>query len=606
LHDVPQDRRADAVKRFLALLLAILLVAAVAFSGRNSASRSVAAMCTPHPTSFQIGTMVASRFGSVVPALQKPIPTGKIVELAKGAWWTVGYWLGVFTAAANGHPAPDPAIAPVDCSALLNDPCVTTPPSAGGQDPSKLASLALGGGNPAVANTAPLSGADLAADALSKAGFDPKEIPTFVAIAKAESGFRRDAWNNYGAGMAGMWQLNQAYWKLANWQDPYANAVMAKKVRDESVAKGANPYAPWSTWRGAVANAGQYAKYASISNSPTPNTTTPAIPLDPVTGAITAPACNPAVSGGAVGGPDTVGQWNILFSNSTANVNAGAGFADLVCLNELRSQKVRVPGYQVSPFSSAVEILWRTAKLEQVEVHRNTTLTGYARDKSAVWGVWKSKTTGKQFGAICTHQLVQGGTGWAKQAAHVNEIRSRLVSRGLPVVLLGDMNASGGRISAAFGGQPGCVRIICAVSYGMKPVKTEVLARMGSDHPRVRFTFPQSGPAAAPPAPVKPHTTGPVTNGAAGIREIAGRHNATYVSPHRDPQGLSAFDIGSSGAKNTAIAEDLRVHHSQIGARYVISQMRIASARSNWNWRPYSPITSAGDFRHEGHVHVSY
>ena len=34
--------------------------------------------------------------------------------------------------------------------------------------------------------------------------------------------------------------------------------------------------------------------------------------------------------------------------------------------------------------------------------------------------------------------------------------------------------------------------------------------------------------------------------------------------------------------------------------------MRIASARSGWGWRAYSPITNQGDFRHTGHVHVSY
>jgi hypothetical protein len=69
---------------------------------------------------------------------------------------------------------------------------------------------------------------------------------------------------------------------------------------------------------------------------------------------------------------------------------------------------------------------------------------------------------------------------------------------------------------------------------------------------------------------------------------------------------MSAADLTSSGQQNTDLAEDLRAHHDELGIRYVISQMRIASPRENWVWRDYSPITNAGDFRHVGHVHVSY
>jgi hypothetical protein len=69
---------------------------------------------------------------------------------------------------------------------------------------------------------------------------------------------------------------------------------------------------------------------------------------------------------------------------------------------------------------------------------------------------------------------------------------------------------------------------------------------------------------------------------------------------------MTAADLTSSGQQNTDLAEDLRAHHAELGIRYVISQMRIASDREGWVWRPYSPITNAGDFRHVGHVHVSY
>jgi hypothetical protein len=99
---------------------------------------------------------------------------------------------------------------------------------------------------------------------------------------------------------------------------------------------------------------------------------------------------------------------------------------------------------------------------------------------------------------------------------------------------------------------------------------------------------------------------GPVGAGSAGIRAVARSYNPSYIAGHRDPQGGPAYDIGSSGGKNNNIANALRANHAKLGLRYVISQMRIASARGGWKWRPYTPITGSGDFRHVNHVHVSY
>lgn len=100
--------------------------------------------------------------------------------------------------------------------------------------------------------------------------------------------------------------------------------------------------------------------------------------------------------------------------------------------------------------------------------------------------------------------------------------------------------------------------------------------------------------------------SGPVSGGAAGIRRIANSFHPSYIAAHRDPQGGPAFDIGSSGKKNTNIGNALRANHGKLGLRYVIRQMRIASAKSGWGWRGYTPITGSGDFRHVNHVHVSY
>lgn len=98
----------------------------------------------------------------------------------------------------------------------------------------------------------------------------------------------------------------------------------------------------------------------------------------------------------------------------------------------------------------------------------------------------------------------------------------------------------------------------------------------------------------------------PGGHGAAGIKAIARQLGASYIAAHRDPQGGPAFDLGSSGARNDRIARALISKHSALGLRYVIHQMQIASARSSWHERAYSPITNQGDFRHVGHVHVSY
>jgi hypothetical protein len=89
------------------------------------------------------------------------------------------------------------------------------------------------------------------------------------------------------------------------------------------------------------------------------------------------------------------------------------------------------------------------------------------------------------------------------------------------------------------------------------------------------------------------------------IHAIASRLGGGWA-PHTDPQGGRAVDIASSGARNNRIAAAMVANHARLGLRYVISQMRIASARSSWHWRRYHPISSSGDFRHMGHVHVSY
>ena len=161
------------MKRFLILALAVLVVAGLAFTDRETDPRLAALkLCTPKPSKFDRGTMIASKVGSIVPAMNKPLPYDAMAETARGAWHTVGYWVGVMGAAMDGRPTPVAAPEPVDCSTVLN------------------ACLALGGGHPATvaSSRSSLTGAALAADALRAAGFPADEIPTFVAIAEHESG----------------------------------------------------------------------------------------------------------------------------------------------------------------------------------------------------------------------------------------------------------------------------------------------------------------------------------------------------------------------------------------------------------------------------------
>lgn len=103
-----------------------------------------------------------------------------------------------------------------------------------------------------------------------------------------------------------------------------------------------------------------------------------------------------------------------------------------------------------------------------------------------------------------------------------------------------------------------------------------------------------------------PDSTKPSGPGMSGARSAALRMGASSVNQHTDPQGQRAYDMMSSGATNTRIASHMKANHSKYGIAYVISQMRIASSRAGWSWRPYSPITNQGDFRHVNHVHTSF
>lgn len=466
----------------LALILALLLTfAAFAFAGRNDTNNMSA--CMSKPTLMQRGTSVASHVGSIVPALQKPLPLGRMTEIARGAWHTIGFWFGVFGAAVQGHPTPDPVMLPLDCGNPASlDQCnpPTPPPNGGTEQPfnPKDASLQGLGGNSSTVDDAIVQTAIRIG---RERGIPERGWVVILAAGYQESGIRnlsygdrdsvgwlqqRAGWGSVSQRMDPAYATNKFYdalVKVSGWQSMSINDA-AQRVQ---ISGTPTAYAKWET-----AARNLVASTPSAPNS-NPSPTTPP------------PEC------AAGGSPATVGQWNILFSNSPARVNANAGFADLVCLNEIRhNSALKIPGYQVTPGSMAVPIIWRPSNLDKVELHRTTVLTGYARDKSAVHGVWRNRSTGKEFAAICTHMLVQGGTGWHKQAVNVSRIRASYQRRGLPVIILADMNAPQSKVLGFFAGKPLGGRIDFLVGFGVKPEKMEVLSNAGSDHARRRWTFP--------------------------------------------------------------------------------------------------------------------
>lgn len=93
--------------------------------------------------------------------------------------------------------------------------------------------------------------------------------------------------------------------------------------------------------------------------------------------------------------------------------------------------------------------------------------------------------------------------------------------------------------------------------------------------------------------------------------EIGTMTRATYMGGFRagdldHGRGL-AVDAGcQSAAHNESIAAYGMANRDRLGLTYIIWNMKIASASKGWTIRPYKPITTSGDFRHEKHTHFSF
>jgi hypothetical protein len=155
---------------------------------------------------------------------------------------------------------------------------------------------------------------------------------------------------------------------------------------------------------------------------------------------------------------------------------------------------------------------------------------------------------------------------------------------------------------------------------GMTPTSVQVRDKSGSDHSAVVAGFGGPGgmsmsciPAGQPADPNLPATVKDPAKIPAqgsdfeGAAAAANRLGASPVTPHSDPQGDRAFDamVPHKSATGDALARHMIDNRDQYGVKYVIWNMRIWSDQ-NWAGRPYSPISSGGDFRHVNHVHVSF
>jgi hypothetical protein len=338
-----------------------------------------------------------------------------------------------------------------------------------------------------------------------------RDLQIAVAVAAAESGHRDVTGPTVGRGtMRGRWQINDgAHPDLVNasgrdWRNAADDAWMAHEVWAHR-----GGWSAWTTYTSGAyrshmdeaaralggsgaSPAASPALYAAGMSAvvpaaavPAPRPDQPSLKQTPET-STPAPECT---TSGGVGGV-TIGSWNVLFSNSPDRINAEAGFADVVALQEIRANdELKVPGYAATEANMAVPILWRTDKLELVEWHRERSLLGFGTNKWVVWVVLRNKATGQRFAVVNSHMLVQGGRGWDRQAVKVNRVKDRLRAQGLPVILAGDMNASVPKVRDVFGSGGVGHGIDRIVAFNTTTPKLETLDYGGSDHAKIRATF---------------------------------------------------------------------------------------------------------------------
>jgi murein DD-endopeptidase MepM/ murein hydrolase activator NlpD len=417
-------------------------------------------------------------------------------------------------------------------------PTVDDPPEQGGGEengpaPFNPKDLSIRG----VSTSTNLTGKYLAADALHAAGIPVQEIPTFVAIGHFESTDGRDLENSSNPHVKGWWQLDQRYWKTGDWHNVYDNAKAVKKARDEGMEKFGDPYHHWSTRNAAKRAAHSYEDLTGAmpkggsSNGGGGNPSGPSVEVNPPTTGDGDDAQNPNVnpwcapSAGTGELNSTVGTWNVLMTNSQANVASGlremrAKGADVIGLQELGDEQLRasaaraVPNMTMIDKGNAVPILYDNDKYrvldfdDELVLADNTMVEPRGDDHGSVgpkfmtWAHLEDRNTGRRFYVLNTHMLVGPQVGPKRRAAYNSQLQkvlgyaSQFEQTGDPVVITGDWNGekvpamtAAGMVSSLTKATLGDKTYDRVWSKGATPTTHLVLGKNGSDHKPVIATF---------------------------------------------------------------------------------------------------------------------
>jgi murein DD-endopeptidase MepM/ murein hydrolase activator NlpD len=441
-----------------------------------------------------------------------------------------------------------------------------------------------------------LSGKYLAADALKRAGFPDKEIPTFVSIAKYESGFGADTSNPRNTFVKGWWQTDIRYWGFGDANNVYDNAVSAKKARDDAVKNHRSPYDPWSTKKVAQRNAAQYQTVAASLSTDTPPPAPEKKREDPTVEA------NPELPtvDGHIQNPETPQVPSGCASTGGESGGNGSGAADSLSLN---SVKViwPVPGHRTGTYAGH----------DGVDINR-----GNCNDDLGDKIV--APTSGKV-----------SYVGWDKGYGNAIFIKTDI---GNYTMIFGHTSAqsvqAGDRVSAGqkigeVGNTYKKAKICAHLHFSIKPGMTYQTSldflngkakgfevRGVASSAQIKGNIPaaisHSGytPRALQVRSVTRANWGCATNRPPCINKMYGyvKKNIAGTNTPSDHSTGNAVDIMTSNKKlGNEIAEYMKVNSQALNVKYIIWNHQIWSTqRKREGWRSYNGVNP-----HTDHVHVS-
>ncbi len=91
-----------------------------------------------------------------------------------------------------------------------------------------------------------------------------------------------------------------------------------------------------------------------------------------------------------------------------------------------------------------------------------------------------------------------------------------------------------------------------------------------------------------------------------GIKTIGGWAPGAFDHPRGLALDFMIDNVTNGTSIGSQLAQFAVDNRERLGVTYVIYNMRIASDKQNWTWRPYSTTIRTGDWQHKKHVHVSF